>query len=1021
MKRQPPSPPAAAAKVLLFGTPELHAGAVTPFLPERRFQLLALLALHSGQWMPRDRVAALFWPEHGNADARRNLRKVLFNSHGLPGSPPVEANEHALRWTVATDLQDFNRAIAARRFGAAAGLRRGPLLAGIDDNASNAWSDWLAAERSRWHQSWHQAALDDLQQQTRPEQRMAAAEALLQADPIDEAALAALIDAQLALGHAGLARRSYDDYAVRLAEELGVEPARSLRDHLGIGVGPAAPHPSLRATAAGLRNGPAAASAAVPTAATAPPLPGTVFIGRRTELAELGLLLANADCRLLTLLGPGGIGKSSLARRALAAVGENYPGGTWWIELQDLADIPALVARLAHALGVQLSDTRDAIEQLARRLGVERTLLVLDNAENLADLPALVDGLLGAAGSLSLLLTSRARTHCGHESVLPLAGLDVPDEDSHDLDAARHFDAVRLFELRAAAAQRGFSLTRHLPAVIDIVEAVAGMPLAIELAASWVRLLPPEEIARELRSSIDVLERDPALPGEPARPEHRSMRAVLDRSWQLLAPRERQALAALSVFQGGFTRTAAQRVTAAALPLLSSLADKSLVFADPSGRFGLHPLVASHAAQRLEEDPQCMVEMRSKHAEFFALHLAALAPHAIGDQRLLVAGVTAEFANCRAAWLNAVEQQRADLVYAMVRALWSFFENRGRMREGIEWLSPALALPEGSPAAQRALARLHHGLSMLHHRVGNATQALELARSRIAGAEHCGDTEAYVGCVLNTGSCLWFDQQPEEARKWFERGLAIAQDRADRHCIAWSLGNLGNCLIDLGETDKALDCLARALAGSRELGDQYNIAVHLTNIGALHSNLGQWAAARAHFEEGLRHCADFGIESLAMYLHNNMGQLSHRRGDHVAARSFYEAALTRSRERGIWVIEWAAQMGLARVDIATGAAANALHRLRHLVRSAGARSSRSDLAAAASAFGDAKAAQGDPACAAQIWRMLLSQGSLLAAQRDDIERKLTVLRLPPRDASTLPATSLDEVLRQLQDEASPPT
>ncbi len=781
--------PAIAPTVLLFGAPELHAAGVTAFVPERRFQLLALLALRSGHWVPRDQIATLFWPERGSAEARRNLRKVIFKAHEVPGAQGLEATEHALRWNVATDVQAFARAVQEQRFEEAVALRRGPLLAGMDDGESGAWADWLVAERSHWQQAWHQAALDDLQRRADPGQRIVAAQALLQADALDEAALAALIDAHLALGQAASARRCYNDYAARLADELGVEPSRGLRDRIGAA-----------------RSAPDRA----PAARSATPSPESdLFIGRRTEMAELGVLLANPEVRLVTILGPGGIGKSSLARRTLASSGALFAGDTWWLELQDLGDTNAVIARLAQRLGIQISDAVDAVEQLARRMSRSRSLLVLDNAEHLLELPALIDRLLAACRPLTLLLTSRSRTYSAHECLLPLSGLALPDEDSHDLEAASAFDAVRLFEPRARTAQRGFELGRHLRAVIEICEAVAGMPLAIELAASWVRLLPAEEIARELIGATGLLERDPAMRGPAARPQHHSMQAVLDHSWMLLAPLERRALAALSAFQGGFTRVAAQRVAQVPLPLLSSLVDKSLLAADEGGRFGMHPLIAAYAARQLEEDAERVVEVRSRHAEYFALHLAALAPHAIGDQRLLVAGVTAEFANCRTAWQHAVEQQRADLIYAMVRALWSFFENRGRLREGIELLSPALALPEHLPAAPRALARLRHGLSMLHQRKGDVGVALELARSGVAAGENCGDDEAYVGCAIDVAVCLWTAGRSPQTLVWLERALAIARERGDRLGITRSLGNLGVHYQSLGASIGQPRCTGR--------------------------------------------------------------------------------------------------------------------------------------------------------------------------------------------------------------------
>lgn len=281
------------------------------------------------------------------------------------------------------------------------------------------------------------------------------------------------------------------------------------------------------------------------TAAAAPPAADVGFVGRRIELGELEVRLRLPEGRLVTLVGPGGIGKSRLARELLTR--SSFGGREHWVELQDLGDEPAVLARLALLLGVDTNERRDLVDRIASRLAGAPTLIVLDNAEHLPQLGALADRLLHAAPSLRVLLTSRVRTRSASEWAFPVAGLAVPDSDSRDLEAAASFDAVRLFDARARGARRGFDLALHLAAVIDIVDAVGGMPLAIELAAACVRLLPPEEIARELHASLAVLERDPALPGGPARPEHHSMRVVLERTWQLLAPAERSALASLSL------------------------------------------------------------------------------------------------------------------------------------------------------------------------------------------------------------------------------------------------------------------------------------------------------------------------------------------------------------------------------------------------------------------------------------------------------------------------------------------
>lgn len=967
-------------RLRLFGVPELHAGAVVAFIPERRFLLLAMLALHGGRWWPRDRAAALFWPDRPNVDARRNLRKLLFEARGVPGVQELHASDHALRWDIATDLQDFHAALAQGRVAEAVALRRGPLLDGVDLPDHPALADALAAERTRVDQLWHGAALRHLQQLPDPAERADAARQMLAVDPLDEAAVAVLVEAELAGGRRSEAAAAYQRYAERLADDFGVEPAQRLRELL-----------QARPAAAGERVTP------VPVCDR--------FVGRKAELAALAGQLATA--RVLTLLGPGGIGKSRLARQAVATP----PDGGWrWIALEDLTGLGDVVACLAQRLDVLVADGDDPVEPLLRRIGPGPCRLVLDNAEHLAGLPGLLQRLLDGAPGLRLLVSSRTRLGLPDEQVLVLPGLAVPDEDSRDLDTASRFDAVRLFELCASAAQPGFRFDRHVAAVVDIVEAVDGMPLAIELAASWVRLMPPEEIARDLHGSIDLLERDPLSGVPPARPEHTSLRTVLDRSWALLAPRERAALRALSVFQGGFGRAAARQVAGCSLPLLSSLIDKSLVAVGEQGRFGLHPTVAAYAAEQLAASGDERAAVRRRHAECHAQLLARLAPHAIGDPRVLVAALATDYANARLAWQTAVAQRRSDLVADMVRALWAYFENRARQREGIELLGPALSLPAQGAAAMLAQARLRHGLSMLHHRRGDQAQALAIARSGAEFAESCGDTEAYVGCVLNAGSCLWQSGDIAGAQAQFERGVAIARERGDPQCLAWAQGNLGVVLADAGQLDAADAQLTQALAGSRVVGDHYNVGVHLINLATLARDRGDAATARQFLDAARRHCGDYDLVVLALYATNNLGHLLRDAGDRAGARRAYHEVLALAARGGAGALEWAAETGLARLDIADGDVAAARPRLCRVAAAAQARGSSSELALVALVYGDALAARGEHAAAAQAWAAAQAARTLPDVHQRGVAERLRAM--PTHQCPPAPA-SLHEVLALL--------
>lgn len=979
-------------RLLLWGVPELHAGGVTLLAPERRFQLLALLALHSGEWVPRDRLAALLWPGHGNADARRNLRHVVFKARAVDGAGELEAHEHALRWVVQTDLQAFDAALGQRRLADALALRRGPPLTGLDDPRNDALSTWLGDERRRIEARWRQVALDSLASRADPQARRALAQQLLQVDPLDEPAMMAWIETTLALGHVAAAQQAFRDYQLRLAEELGVEPSHHLRDLMR-----------------------AARSGAEP-AAVAPSTADDGFVGRRTELAELEARLRLPEGRLLTLVGPGGIGKSRLARQLLAR--SLFGGHEHWVELQDLGDEPAVLARLALLLGVDTNDRRDLVDRIAERLVGAPTLVVLDNAEHLTELGALADRLLNAVPSLRLLLTSRVRTRSALEWVFPIAGLAVPDSDSRDLEAAGSFDAVRLFDARARAVRRGFDLAAHLATVIDIVEAVGGAPLAIELAAAWVRLLPPQEIVRELHGSLAVLERDPALPGAPARPEHHSVRVVLERTWQLLAPAERSTLAALSVFHGGFTAAAAQAVAGTPLPLLSSLVDQSVVAVDDDGRFGLHPLVAAFAAERLREQPERAAELARLHAEHYAGRLAELAPHARADHRVLLAGVDADEANARRAWTWAVESRRADLLPRMITVWRTWFDVRGRYTDGITLLMPVLDLPERDAEAQRAIASGRNSLAILLYRKGDVAFANSVAEAGVAIAERCSDRQSLAGCLSSLGTCQSISGRWDAAQPWFERALQMAREEGLRAEMAAIFNNLGICAKKTGRFDEALANFDQALAIDRELGHHHAVVRLLNSIGNVHMERGNWARGRQVMTEGLQRCMQFQIVSMRPYFEAALGLTNFELGDDDAAERHLLRAHELARATETLAVELSVTCFLARLDSRRGRAADALDRLQTVARQARVAGSDTDVLDAALYFGEWLRDRGRRVDAARVWQMVLDHPIAEAGIRDSTREWLRALALDDDELESVgrETVTLDGVIDSLLDE-----
>lgn len=964
---------ATVPQLLLLGRPELvWAAEPIAFAPERRFQLLALLAMNAGQWMPRDWLAAMLWPERQNAEARRNLRHVVFKARDIAAG--LQANDHALCWGVATDLRAFESLLDSGQPTQAISLRRGTLLEGLDDAANPAFSDWLAAARMRFDTRWREAAHSALAGAT-PAQRAELARRVQAVDPLDEDALEAQLLGDIEQGHMARAWQRYREYARDLADALGVEPSHRLRDLLE--------HQAPPATVAATNGQPGLESSAV-------------FVGRRTELSELSQLLARADVRAITVVGPGGVGKSSLARRAQQAAADTFDGGRVWVELQDLADVRAVLSRMAEHLGVPINDAQDAVTQIGRRLDGERVLCALDNAEHLAaELPALIEHLLDAAPGLALLITSRVRLGLASERLLLLAGLPVPDEESRDLEAAVAFDAVRLFEARAMAAQRSFSLARHLPAVIDIVESVGGLPLAIELAAGWVRLLPAEEIARDLRRSMDLLAHDPASPEALARPEHDSARAVLARSWSLLAPREREALSALSVFRGGFTRAAALAVAQAPLPLLSSLVDKSLLAVDDVGRFGLHPLVASYAAERLSHEGSRAADCARRHAAYYAQYVAELAARAGADHRPLAAGIETEYANCCESWRFGVAHGATEWLFQSAGAWRNYFEVRGRVREGIAHFQPALELGVDGAGRQSLAADVRSALSRLHYLRGEHQTGLAIALSGVELAEQCADRRALFRCLTNAGSCHSAQAHWSAARPCFERALAIGREDAVAVEIATAQNNLGIVAKNEGRWDDALGHYAQALAIEREQGRHASVVRCLSTLGGMYLSRGSWEMARQCMDEGLRLSERYRIDFFVPIHACGLGEALLEMGYLGDAERHLLRALERSRSADNPMIAVNAEANLSRIATLRGDSAGALERLRSAARGATERGWTNMCLHIAMLFGEWLRERGRTEDAARVWNVVVAHPQADAGMRDRARSWGDALKLAP--------------------------
>jgi predicted ATPase/DNA-binding SARP family transcriptional activator/Tfp pilus assembly protein PilF len=942
-----------AVRIRLFGTPALiGAAGVEPLLPERLTQLATLLAARD-DWITRDHAIALLWPALHEEAARRNLRKLLFRARRQPWFDGLQVRTDALHWSADSDLRDFESACAARDWARAVAEYGGTFCDGFEQRAAEPFVDWLRFERNRLAASFRAAAAQLLQQLGGDAaQREQVARHWLLLEPMDEDALAAMVEAVAAQGRRGEARRAVAEFGERLAQELGVAPSARVRALLD----------EERQVAP-------------------PPMPAdATLVGRRTELREVDSLLLRDECRVLTLTGPGGVGKSRLAQALVERLAPKF-AAVHWIGLEDLTGIEQVVPRVAAALGLSLSGPSDPLEQLVAALrGRRQQLLVFDNAEHLRELASLVEALTQAGPSVKLLVTSRARLALSGEWLLPLGGLAAPDPDETETDAIRAFDAVRLFELRAHAVAPAFDIRRHAGAVAALVRMLDGMPLAIELAAPWVRVLPVADIQREIERSIDLLESG----GRPDR--QRSVRASFEHSWRLLTGLEQQCLARLSVFAAPFTREAAEQVAVVRLPVLVALTDKSLLRPHDDGRFSLHPLVQQCARRHLTDETAA----RRRHCDYIALRLGHLREHEVGLPSTLRA-MDIELEDTRAAWLHAVESGDAEAVEAIARPLARYFGIRGRTLEGIALLGPAACTGSDSQAGahavvQQALASLHYGSGDLDRAEAAVRAAIRLQRACRRGAT----TQPSLNLL---GAILYTRGEFAAAERYFEHALRLARAASDQTGTGKSLNGLAGCARAVGNYPRALELQRQALALHESLGNVHEQALLLNDIGVMLHSGRRYGEAREVLQRGLALTAAHGLDAAREYCLFTLGmtEIELRRLDD--ARNHLQQSLQIDRATGAGLVAWATHLGLARVDIRAGEAMAAATALSEgLRRARGLKSVQAQIYALAFAA-EWLAARAERDRAAVLWTFIAAHPGAEAADRDDARTAIDALRL----------------------------
>lgn len=652
----------------------------------------------------------------------------------------------------------------------------------------------------------------------------------------------------------------------------------------------------------------------------------TSFIGREEELGGIERRLADPGCRLLTLFGPGGIGKTRLA---LEAAYRHIPlfDTVYFGALQATR---TLIPTIADAVGLALSGRHEPKTELLDFLANKRLLLVLDNFEHLLDRRDLLTEILDAAPQVKIMVTSRVLLNLHSEWLFSVGGLPWPEDEK--TDRPELYPAVDLFVSRAQQIYPDFAPDNSMADIIRICQLVEGMPLGIELAATWLKLLNCGEIADRIEGSIDFL----ATRHQDIPSRHRSLRAIFEHNWSLLTDEEQTIFQRLAVFQGGFDVRAAEQVTNASLFALLSLVEKSLLQRDESGRFHIHELLRQYAAERLASS-NTEFEAREAHAAYFADFLDQRRDDTNSRrQREVSHEIGVEIDNIRAAWHWAVAEINADHIEKSVYPLYQYFRFTSRYLEARDTFREAAARLAEQPLEIAGVARAEllcfqgwtctrsgdietaeavfrqsydiyetlghaprpglatdpiHGFGTIALIRGDYAEATRFGKLALARCEARGDCwnraqALYVlsGAALGQGDFLLARQHATEA-------IAFLREHHENWFIAYIHNQLGTIARALGDYDVALQHYEASYAVRGAYDDREVMALTLNQLGKVACLQGDYRQAQRHYEQSHRLYLDLGDRGGLGAAHNGLGMVACALGDTTGAREHFRQAM----------------------------------------------------------------------------------------------------------------------------------
>ena len=851
---------------------------------EKPFSLLYYLA-YQGDWVSRDSLAFLYRPDATREVAQAHLRKLIHRVKDVHWASDLEIERSRLRFCINTDTKAFKSAIQQEDYARAIELYNAELLQGLVVSDAIAYSEWLELERESLFRLWREAILKESTRllEKNPLATSDYVEKLIQRDFLDEEALQLYLQALFALGERSEALKVYERFAESLRSELDIEPLASTQAIIQafhetrplVNTGPFLPHAS------------------------------TAFIGRQNDLDLILERLSQADCRLLTLTGSGGIGKTRLALEV--AHQRTLVQSVFFIELASTRSVLSFAASVAEGMGISLTGQVEALELIKRHIGTKDVLLVLDMFEHLLEAKKDVLELLKACPKLKILLSSRERLQLEAEWLMPLEGLTYPDEFRDlSLELASDFDAIALFLQTARQNQINTVFSKaDVPALVTIAKSVDGSPLGLQLAASWLRAMPLIDIAEKLSQNLELLKND-------------NLQSIFVNSWKYLTEDEQALLIKLSVFQAGISYQAALTISGASLKVLTRLLDKSMLHLSSEGRYDFHPLIRSYVAEEAKKEVALFEDISTKHGHYFMDMLAEtgelLHQH---EQMQALEILERDLANIRAAWAWCIEHKNIQKMFTACEQLYWFFTLQGRFEEALEMIQDALPAYSSEVFEERGVkGRLLMAEASCLGRINSSDEAVHIGAESIKVLDASNDDLGKMASRITLSAILWRKGDYEAAHDRIQEAKKRHNSSFAKRWMGQLLGMQALIEAGLGKRVRAMISFQRALNINKQIGNRMQSVVALFGVGSALLDAGKLRQADSMLSQALSLAESIEYQAFEAVIMTNLAQLKLSRRAYRQTQELAKRILEAASFSGDQVAEADALILLGRAAIA---------------------------------------------------------------------------------------------------------